>query len=91
MNRLFIYIALLIIFGFQAAAQNPGLDFLNKLKKDNPLLYSGFKGAFSVSETGSALYDLPFSVSPGVGGMTPQLSVSYSSSSSSSILGKDGH
>lgn len=72
---------------FQSQGQNNGVEYINQLKKDNPL-YSGFKGAFSVSDNGAATYDIPFTATPGVGGMTPQISISYNSNNSSSILGE---
>lgn len=81
-------ILIIVLFFFNVVySQNPGIEYIKQLKAGNPL-YSGFKGAFSISENGAALYDIPFTVTPGVGGMTPQISISYNSSNSTSIIGE---
>ncbi len=45
-------------------------------------------GSFSVSPTGSAIYDIPFAYAPGVAGVAPQLGLRYSSNSGNGIAGK---
>lgn len=44
-------------------------------------------GSFSVSPGGAAAYDIPIQVPPGIGGMTPDLSLTYSSQSGNGLLG----
>ena len=44
-------------------------------------------GQFSVGGDGAATYNIPIQVPPGAAGMTPKLSLTYSSSGSNGILG----
>jgi len=44
-------------------------------------------GGFSVGPDGSASYSVPIDVPPGTAGMSPKLSLSYSSQSSSGLMG----
>ena len=44
-------------------------------------------GQFSVGGDGAATYNIPIQVPPGTAGMTPKLSLTYSSSGSNGILG----
>jgi len=53
-------------------------------------LYAGvgaIPGKFSVTSYGAASYSLPIELPPGVGGMTPKLSLVYSSRSRNGLLG----
>ena len=45
-------------------------------------------GSFDVTPTGSAVYQIPLLAPPGTGGMTPQLSICYSSSTGDGLLGQ---
>ncbi|MBY6212820.1 hypothetical protein KUV95_14780 [Microbulbifer agarilyticus] len=45
-------------------------------------------GEFRVNEAGSATYNVPIAVAPGIAGVAPQLSIGYSSSSGNGLLGK---
>ncbi|MCA0899162.1 FG-GAP-like repeat-containing protein [Microbulbifer agarilyticus] len=45
-------------------------------------------GEFRVNEAGSATYNVPIAVAPGIAGVAPQLSMGYSSSSGNGLLGK---
>ncbi|MBD1362946.1 VCBS repeat-containing protein [Mucilaginibacter sp. ZT4R22] len=81
-------ILVLLLCSSRLFAQTSSQDYLKKIQSDKNPLYSGFKGAFSVSDNGSAVYNLPFPVTPGLGGMTPRISLNYNSSSSVSILGE---
>lgn len=53
---------------------------------NNPLV-GEIEGNFSVSLTGSAVYEIPVKMSPGTAGMQPNLSLVYSSGSGSGMLG----
>jgi len=44
-------------------------------------------GSFNVTETGTAVYNVPLQVSPGTMGMQPVLSVNYSSQGNNGIMG----
>lgn len=44
-------------------------------------------GSFSVSDDGNANYHIPIVVPPGTGGMTPNISINYSSAAGNSLLG----
>ncbi|MEM6815598.1 MAG: SpvB/TcaC N-terminal domain-containing protein [Bacteroidota bacterium] len=44
-------------------------------------------GSFSVNESGAATYSIPITVSPGTGGMEPQLALAYSSMGQNGLLG----
>lgn len=60
---------------------------LESLKLNSDSYYTGFKGSFSISESGAVSYSLPLVVTPGVGGMTPQISLTYNSNNGTSIMG----
>ena len=45
-------------------------------------------GSFRVSESGAATYNIPISVPKGIAGVTPQLSISYSSQGGDGYLGR---
>ena len=77
---------LALFFSMGVYAQSA--DHVKELRKNNPLLYSGFKGSFIVSENGSSVYDLPLNPTPGIGGMTPQISIGYNSNNTTSVLGE---
>ena len=87
MNKAFIFSLSIVAISFQAFAQNSGVDYVSQLRKGNPL-YSAFKGSFSVTDHGAATYVIPFTTTPGIGGMTPQISISYNSNYSSTIIGE---
>ncbi|MBI3519891.1 MAG: hypothetical protein HY062_11105 [Bacteroidetes bacterium] len=53
----------------------------------NNSLVGEIEGNFSVSLTGSSVYQIPIKISPGTAGMQPNLSLQYSSGSGSGILG----
>jgi RHS repeat-associated protein len=53
---------------------------------NNPLV-GEVEGNFSVSLTGSAIYEIPLKVSPGASGMQPNLSLVYASGSGSGMMG----
>ena len=44
-------------------------------------------GTFAVSPGGAATYQVPLSLAPGIGGMTPQLAISYSSQGTDTTMG----
>lgn len=70
--------ALVTLIAF--CAQPFGLLALNTVPGFTP-------GAFRVSETGAATYSIPLQVPPGVAGMAPSLSLSYSSQGGEDYLG----
>ncbi len=45
-------------------------------------------GSFRVDESGSATYTMPIAVAPGVAGVTPQISLSYSSQAGNGLVGQ---
>jgi len=53
----------------------------------NNTLVGEVEGNFSVSLTGSAIYEIPLKISPGTAGMQPNLSLVYSSGSGSGMMG----
>jgi hypothetical protein len=44
-------------------------------------------GSFEVSDVGGATYSVPISVPPGIGGVAPQLALTYNSQAGSSMMG----
>ncbi len=54
--------------------------------KKTPLV-GEIEGAFSVSQNGSAMYEIAIKVSPGTAGIQPNLKIIYSSGNGSSVLG----
>lgn len=69
-------------------AQPNSKSYLASLQSQSNPYYSGFQGDFSVTDNGAAVYDIPFPVTPGVGGMTPKISFSYNSNNMTSVLGE---
>ena len=53
-----------------------------------PTLNGASSGSFSVSETGSATYDMSLSLPQGTAGVAPELGISYNSSGGDGLLGK---
>jgi len=51
-------------------------------------LPGSLKGDFQVTNSGAATYNIPIEVSPGTAGMQPAISISYSSQSSQTSLGR---
>ncbi len=71
-----------VIFNFPTA-QDPADD----LPAAGEIYYGNLGGSFNVSEGGSATYSLPIDVPPGIQGMQPKLSLSYSSDAFNGLLG----
>jgi len=54
---------------------------------DNTLTVGSIVGSADVSPTGGALYNIPIALPEGVGGMTPQLAVTYNSQGRNGTMG----
>ena len=50
--------------------------------------YGVTKGSFSVGRSGAANYELPLMIPPGINGMAPKLSLSYSSQRGNGVVGQ---
>jgi RHS repeat-associated protein len=72
-------IIVLLIFCFPVNSQTRTLD--------TSLPVGTTMGAFNVSNTGDATYNVPITVPPGTGGMVPNISINYNSSGGNSIMG----
>ncbi len=64
---------------------------INAPDPSNPPAEQGSPGAtvtnYQVNSSGAFIYDIPIIVTPGTNGMTPQMSIAYSSSGGDGILG----
>lgn len=64
----------------------PSISFLSF--SETIYLPGSLTGDFQVTNSGAATYNIPIQVSPGTAGMQPALSISYSSQSSQTSLGR---
>ena len=74
-------------------AQSPGYDLIGgpggtigELVGDDGVV-GAIPGQFAVSQVGGALYNIPVECPPGIGGMTPSVSLVYNSQSGNGIAG----
>ena len=80
-------ILLLSGFAFNSIVK-PGRNHAQKLLNNNPLDYGYTSGNFTVTDNGAAVYEIPLLTSPGTAGMSPKLSLTYSSQSGNGLLGE---
>lgn len=74
-----------IVAASKQPAQKPSLDSTELKITD---LSSTSAGQFRVNESGAATYNVPISLPPGVAGVTPELSLNYSSQGGNGLLGR---
>lgn len=72
--KISLFVISLLSFSLNAAIPTSGL-------------VGSTEGSFSVSPSGSATYNIPITIPPNVGGVQPNLSLSYDSSSGNGLLG----
>ncbi|MGD9108231.1 MAG: RHS repeat-associated core domain-containing protein [Gammaproteobacteria bacterium] len=59
----------------------------NQKNKKNTEEVGSLSGKLTVNEVGAAVYNVPINVPPGTAGMTPKLSITYSSNQKNGLLG----
>jgi hypothetical protein len=66
---------------------SPPVDPVSRPLNTSSYLVGTTKGAFNVNALGGAVYTIPLQVPAGVGGMTPSISLTYSSNGGNGIAG----
>ncbi|MGD9107984.1 MAG: SpvB/TcaC N-terminal domain-containing protein, partial [Gammaproteobacteria bacterium] len=62
-------------------------NFTKVFNKKNTEEVGSLSGKLEVNEVGAAVYNVPINVPPGTAGMTPKLSITYSSNQKNGLLG----
>lgn len=93
-TRISILVILLTVFTYSSAQELPPPQTVICTGRPGLGLYIGessyvgkIKDNFEVNQNGLLNYEIPISVPPGTGGMTPQMSLSYTSTQGDGLLG----
>lgn len=93
-TRISILVILLTVFTYSSAQELPPPQTVICTGRPGLNLYIGessyvgkIKDNFEVNQNGLLNYEIPISVPPGTGGMTPQMSLSYTSTQGDGLLG----